>query len=710
MIDKILKKRRSKDSLVLDEIPITDEQWISHSFLIREENLDKRNKSLRFASLADYKFVDTSLGGNISINCFPQFTRYCDIRSKGILKGRNDVKINDLNGNIGMGEYYATTIDDNSTNVYFEFGVPEFNNVLFFLLSAVDYRQAVIANSGRSPLFYYAGYFLGLGAVFLAFPVITIGVLVAKAILSFAPTLFSNHGRFDHYYLKPTMFVYWSTVNSIVTMMATELGILSPIFENEKGSGDKIGIPLKVDQEQLDAMRKIVPGLITSGNAINIHAIVAKTQILYNKYIESKTKVLKKVSNQILSTHSVMDLDATITQVDPIDPNELSGDNDLWHRLQKHLTSNKSYNNSKEKPKDLSEVIDELKISYNDKNSNGEEVKKTALTGINADGTVPRKLRDEDSKTWLSKAYETAKAVYDEGARFAVFRVNHIESTTESFSNATTTVGLGDKVNGLGKAWREIKFTAGSVIPGALESVANAVTDTIMGTISGLTLGLSDSVVGFLKGANIEVPKRWESSSASFPSLSFKMQLISPSAHPIAQLRNIYIPLAAILAATLPLATGPRSHTSPFLCSMFVRGRQKINLGMITELSITRGTSNLPFNRQRRPLAVDVNFTVTDFYDVISAPVSKDILSPGNTMLDDDAGINRYIQALCARDLYASTHIFNKAKISISRALQDVSVAMSPEAVGAWAGDLLYNVPFASLFTGEKKVDYSESF
>jgi len=699
MLQDFIKEKRNKDTVIQDEVPILDGDWVSTGFLVKAEDLDGLYKTLRFSSPADRKFVDTSMGGNISINCFPQFTRYCDIRSKGILNGRNDVKVNDLNGNVGMGEYYATTIDDNSTDVFFEFGVPEFNNIAFFLLSSIDYKQAVVANSGRSPLFYDAGYVFGLGALFMAFPLITIGLLVAKAVFSVATSILGGGGKFDHYYLKPTMFTYWSTVNSLVTMMSTELGILSPSMMKDKASPDNVGVPLKIDEDQLAGIRKLLPGLVTADNSINVHAMVARTQVTYSKYLIKQAGTIKNLNASITGSDALPHVDPF--KMDMVTSDELSGDNSLWAKLKTDLKKDKRYENGV-KPKDLKGITEKITTVV------GKDQKVT--TTLNDDGSVVRGTRNEDDSAWLSAATDTAKSVFNEGARYAVFRVNHLDSISETFSNSTTDTGVGDTLNGVSKKWKELSFTAGGIAGETLKGAASAVLDAVVGATDGLTLGLSNVVAGFLAGANIEVPKRWESSSASFPSLNFSMQLVSPSAHPIAQLRNIYIPLASILAGALPLATGPKSHTSPFICNMFVRGRQRVNLGMITSLTITRGVSNLPYNKQKRPLAIDVSFTVTDFYSVVSAPVAQDLLSAGNTMFDDEAGINRYIQSLCARDLYSTTHVFDRARIKTSRLLQSAHLAVSPETVGAWASDSFSSGTLFSLFGDNKKINYSELY
>ena len=188
------------------------------------------------------------------------------------------------------------------------------------------------------------------------------------------------------------------------------------------------------------------------------------------------------------------------------------------------------------------------------------------------------------------------------------------------------------------------------------------------------------------------------------------MELVSPSAHPLAQLQNLYIPVASVMAGMLPLATGPKSYTSPYLCNMYVRGGQTISLGMITSCTITRGTSNLPYNKSRRPLALEVTFQVTDFAELMSAPVASDLLSLSSATLDDSAGISRYIQALCARDLYSTNHIFDASKINISRALQSLNIGHSSEYWGARAGDVMSNNALFSLFGNRAAVNYSENF
>lgn len=687
------------DSVISDVLP-EDKYWVVNAFMVPAKDLKPADAYGSIFDADTFKFTDTSMGGSISLNVFPQFTRYADIKMPSQVMDRNDVTVTSMAGNFGMGHYYSEALDDNSVNVYLEFGVPNFNNILFYFLSATDYRTAVIANEGRSPLFYDIGKLTGTAALILAFPYITIPALLIKGLVSFLGDMGVFPGRFDYYSVKPTMFNYWSSVNSLVTMMATELGILAPAFMSNTDN-TKVGFPVGLDQSSLDAMKKMMPGILTTGNVINVHAMVGAAQKRFVKLRKKQLKTIKDLAAaadiSITGDHS-SDLSKVKLKAD-----DLKAPADLWDEngdLYTQVQNTKMYSLKKGQDKDTS-LIDYLK-------SLGSGGTKKAFTDTST--KLKRKLRKEDSSGYLSSAFDTLSTVFNEGARYAIFKVESLGSVSESFSSNTTTVDTIETVNSMGKTWRSLKFNMdGGNLPG-VSNVIHAVTDFAVGHLDGITMGLSNVVGSFLSGMNLDAPMRWDDSSFNLPTLSFKMRLISPSAHPMAQLRGIYIPLASIMAAALPRATGPRSYTSPFVCTMFLRGYQRITLGMITSLSISRGTSNLPFNKYMKPLAVDVDFTVTDFSQVVTSPTPSTLMSSGSVAYDDESGISRYISSLCGRDLFSSTHISSRFKIKFSNFLKSYALAVQPETIGAMVGDFVGTNFLFSMFSGNTKmVSYNDT-
>jgi len=740
-MEELITRFNKKDykRLHLEDLGIDDEDWVTSKTMLKNEMYPEKYAKLRFYSLVNQKLTDSSLGGSISLNCPPQFTRFADVRIPGLLT-RNEVTATSRSGNYGVGRYWGEAIDDNAKEVYMEFGVPEFNNILYYLVSAVDYRKAVIANSGRSAFFHDVGWMFGTGALIMAFPVIAPVLLAVKALYSIATSLLSLPGRFEHYFLKPTMHNYWATVNSIVTMIGNELGLIRQIVDeeekNKKENKDKVNVPLKLDQEHLANIRKLMPDLVTDKNAINVHAIVSKAQrrkIMQLKNVDKfslnvpedykidydslqqdneiplEDKILKNIGNV---SDIFKDINSTKTQYD------LIYNNNLWDKLAKPMDEDilyksikkvdqQSHDNGEKESNLVDDFLDGVKSAFS---FGGDDVKDKVKSDSKdtSDVAFDRKSRKYDDLSWVEKYFVTSQVMLEEGAKYAVFRVEETGSYTETFSNSTTSISIGDNINAASEKWKQIKFDFGAGHIPIISSAIQATTDALVGSLSGVTLGMSNVIGTFLAGASLNVRKRYSGSNVSFPAKSYKMTLVSPTPHPIAQLRNIYIPLAAILAAVLPKETGPRSYTAPYHCSLFTRGGERINLGMVGSVSITRGTSNLPFNKQRRPLAVEITFNVIDFDDVMSAPVPSSLLDLASVAYDDESGLNKYIQALCARDLFTATHTLKKAKLKASMYLQEAGLTMTPEYWSTLTGDLIPS--FMQAFNDDKVVNYSEVF
>ena len=652
---------RDKSNVVNDDLPVIDDEWITDVFMLSKEDLETVIKDAMFWTTAELKITDTSLGGNIGINNLPQFTRTADIRVMGKRNDREAVKIETISGNHGMGRYYSEKIDDNTVKCYLEFGVPEFNGVFDYLTSAVDYKSAVVANSGRSPLAYNTGHLIGSVAFFAAFPIASIVFWLGKEVMD----LIVGPGNFEFYYLKETMPKYWSIVNSLVMMMATELGILLPSFNNKKNS-NTLGAPLKLNSEDLEYFKLLMPDVITDNGEIDIFAVITRTQRAVNKYLEKQYSTIKTNSN----LRNIQDLlkeakNSTIPKPTPY--------HDYWKKVKKAYSG-------------------PLYGKKDDKNTDNSTPKKIDKISANKDGTFNKDSVNfiQNTKKWINNFIDATKANMYGGAEYAVFNVEYLGSSSMSVSNEVGELELQGLLKGVGGKVRAIKFSGGAGITGVLGDVMGYAMDTAVGALDGVTLNMTGKILTMLLGeANLNLPLRWMDSSISLPTHTFKMKLVSPYGNPMSQLINIYIPLASIMAGSLPLATGMSSYTSPFLCRMFVRGYQKINLGMITSLEINKGTTNLPYNKAWKPLGIDVSFTVTDFSKIMALPVGQDLTSMSNIIYDDNNPLNRFIQSLCGRDLKTSTFLVPKMNLRLSRVVDNITLMTKPDYLGMKVGDTL---------------------
>ena len=237
-----------------------------------------------------------------------------------------------------------------------------------------------------------------------------------------------------------------------------------------------------------------------------------------------------------------------------------------------------------------------------------------------------------------------------------------------------------------------MKFmVAGGNLAASVNEIISGIGNIAAGALDSVTYGLSNVLTTLTGGAFVDLPKRWDDSDVSLGTINYSIDLVSPYGHIISQLQNIYIPLAMLLAGALPLKAGEASYASPFLCSIFNKGKQNIKLGMITSLSVERGTSNLAFNKQKRPLAFKVSFTVTDFSNIISAPINSSMFDIFKTSLNDSSLFGRYIACLTSRDLITDKYFAPKLKLRASRMLMAKDQFMSPASWGMRSGESVFS-------------------
>jgi hypothetical protein len=653
---------------------VRDSSWINSMFLVKAVDLEEVDANNRFWSTADSKYTDTSIGGNIGINARPQFTRYADIRKPGRLTTRNDVSVNSTTGDYGMGHYYSEAIDDNAQTVYMEFGVPKFSGMSRFLSLALDPQSSYLARTGRTSKAYTAGKAIGAYVSVRAFPVFGTIYWISNLGKKLLP-VFSSSSKY--YYLKPAMHMYWSTVNSLVSNLAVNMGIMHASLT--KDSAQPLGKPMKVYDSAMEHLRTLLPDIFTSANYIDVYAIANRAQRIYNQQakVDYEKYSSDGVDNFTDETYKGYLKTAYVEKVAPLPSEKHSFSN--W--IVKILSSNKE------------EYVSETDDSKTTQKM--EEIENNIEVDENAPDVYERyKL----SRSWMNKLGDYFTASATDGASFAIFKVNYTGTVSESFSTSVKEPAIQSALNGFSRTARDVKFnlSGGELVSGLLGDTIDAVVNTaeefIKGKIDGLTFGFTNILTALLGGGFIDVPKQWEDTTVTLPKINYTMDLVSPYGNTISQLQNIYIPLAMIMAGALPLGTGKQSYTSPFLCSIYDRGRQYVKLGIIDSLSISRGTTNLAFNATGRPLGMEVSFSVLDLSSIMSMPVSDGSLINIDLGIDEDHLLSTYLNVITGRDLYSQRYILPKAKIEWAKTRNKISTALSPANWGMWSGEELVSI------------------
>lgn len=123
-----------------------------------------------------------------------------------------------------------------------------------------------------------------------------------------------------------------------------------------------------------------------------------------------------------------------------------------------------------------------------------------------------------------------------------------------------------------------------------------------------------DGVKIAIKGNKIALPKIWDTSDYR-PAFSLNLKLFSPYGTPAAVKKFIIEPLIHLLLISCPQTADGVSYGQPFACSVKAYGITRLNLAVMSSLTLRRGGSDTSFNVFKQPLTIDVSI---DFEPLVS--------------------------------------------------------------------------------------------
>lgn len=720
---------------------IKDKVWVQQAFLLPEGALDATDQRRRVLTSAAYKFTDTTLGGNFSINAPPQFTRFADIRvggsesyadgnagrrsgsttpggvrwmnSTGKFQASTGTRFSRFTSpSAGMGRYYSEAIDDWGQDLVIRFGVPEFNSLTQFFGNFYDSNLANFARTGRTTSFFTtAGRVAGFLVALPLQPIILGGQFIK---------FMGNWPSSKYYYLKPAMYPYWTAVNTIANAIAVNIGLTPQALTPRQVDLTGIdGSQLAGDQmETMEEYAKHVPDIFLTSNSkyagIDVYKVASRAQRLANLFNTELYAKLDDISGNPMDPQSTAArLFSAINEVRAKMSNgeikDTPGDIDSYREL--YLANGRN----KDNPETSYIQLDGTAANSADADLNAASdtesvAKETAgVEGANPDGTRP----------WYNAVGEFFNMYEGErrdGTQFVSFRVGYSGTTSEDFSSTTEESQVSQKFNSMSSSARSSRFDLANgniagdgLIGGLVGSVAKAAKDVITGALDGLQMSGLMALAG---NAFVDIPKTWSGSSANLPKASYTIQLRSPYGTRMSMFMNLYVPLAMLLAAALPLSTGKRSYTSPFICEAYCRGRHAIRLGIFESLSVSRGEGNLGWTQEGQALGIDVNFTIADLSSIMHLPIQAnfgltDLLAQGfgdaiggeagmsvasyfqKGTYDDDNAFNDYMAVLGGLSWQDLVYANRRWRLSRYRQMQNWRSWKSPARVSMFVGSTL---------------------
>lgn len=728
---------------------LKDKVWVQQSFLLPEAALDAVDQRRRVLTSAAFKFTDTTLGGNFAINAPPQFTRFADIRvggsqqySRGATNGsttKGGIKWMMSTGRFmtdgdnpnskyttpsaGMGRFYSEGIDDHGQDLVMRFGVPEYNSLTQFFGNFYSTDAALMARTGRtSSVFATAGKALGF---LLALPLQP--VILGGQIIKFLGAWPAS----KYYYLKPAMYPYWQAVNTIANGIAVNMGVIPMALTEAQTKAMGMDANYIGNQaEMLNEYAKVLPDIFltdaipgvragTKPMGLDVYAIANRAQRIANTFNTKLNDELDKLDSAKSMFDAVNRVKEEMFMKGGL-KRERSRGIDSYREEYLSASRNQagaqsSYINLDGSPVTTPEGGDAAGGSVSGAPTN--PAQQIDIESVGKDGNRDWYNMGEGTGpgglSWMGELKAMFEGERRDGAQFVSFRVGYTGSTGEQFSNATEESQISQKFNSTSSAarqarfnWADGNFTDVPLIGQVVGPVMDAVKSLMANTLEGIQMSGLMALAG---NAFVDIPKTWSGSTAQLPRAEYTIKLRSPYGTRMSRLMNLYIPLSMLLAAALPLSTGKRSYTSPFICEAFCRGRHAIRLGIIDSMSITRGVGNMGWSQDGDALGIDVTFSITDLSTIMHLPIQTNFGYTDKFMqaigdiaggmggqevasylqkgtYDDDNSFTDYLAVLGGLSWQDMVYANRRWRLARYRQMQNWTSWKSPSRVAMWAG------------------------
>ena len=238
------------------------------------------------------------------------------------------------------------------------------------------------------------------------------------------------------------------------------------------------------------------------------------------------------------------------------------------------------------------------------------------------------------------------------------FYIHADTQISDTMGNGTTKSSLADKVNQFSDKAKEIRFLMGTMgsqagskwmaAKGAggsdntMKNQENAqrLAADILGKNNFID-SISANLNTIMEGGKLIFPEIYSDSSFG-RSYSVTMKFRTPDPDALSWYLNIFSPICHLLPFVMPKQSGPNGYLSPFLCRGFYKGLWNCNLGLVTDMTVTRGEMG-NWTLSGLPCSVDVTLTIKDLYDIIGASSMDD----SKYGIMNNIGLLDYIANMC---------------------------------------------------------------
>ena len=190
-------------------------------------------------------------------------------------------------------------------------------------------------------------------------------------------------------------------------------------------------------------------------------------------------------------------------------------------------------------------------------------------------------------------------------------------------------------------------FSGGGTITKAVGAAASLAAGAVGAAIDITTMSANEDLGNVVQqfattnGLKVVYPELWSESGYS-KNVNFNLSFVSPYGDPLSIFKYVYVPFCALLCLALPRQAAENGFVSPFFVRADIPGMFTTDLGLISDITWTKGGGNNLWTKDGLPRAIDCTISLVDLYPYLAMTKRMSFLSanPSYTVfLDNMAGM-----------------------------------------------------------------------
>lgn len=266
-----------------------------------------------------------------------------------------------------------------------------------------------------------------------------------------------------------------------------------------------------------------------------------------------------------------------------------------------------------------------------------------------------------DSVNWETFTKSRIQSLGDFGDFSSIpFYMDADTSISESFSNSTTQSMIASTVNNISDMGREINFLLGyggsaldiinrnADVAEAIDAAQSKIKELIGG--NNFISNLANHLTTVAAGGRLIFPEIWSDSSFA-RSYTCRFKFVAPDPSNLSVYLNVIVPLLHLLGLVAPQSVedNPNGYTSPFLVRAIYKGVFNVDMGIITDMSVSKG-AECQWTPNGVPTSIEVSLSIKDLYQVLSITPTTSSNFQYDTM--NNTALMDYIANLCGINMY----------------------------------------------------------